>query len=153
MWAIHCSCPQMNNECIMEIWINIKLYGSKLLQLKSLRDYKWLFHIFIDTSSRALQQENHSNFNTDSSFLTQDGRRETFRTLLALCASNPPVTGGFPSQRPVTWSFDVFFNLHLNEWLSKQFRCRWFETSSRSLWRHCNAWFPPHIDGILPKGP
>ena len=29
--------------------------------------------------------------------------------LQALCKGNPSVTGGFPSQRPVTWSFDVFF--------------------------------------------
>ena len=35
----------------------------------------------------------------------------TFSALLALCEGNPPVTGGFPSQRPVTRSFDVFFDL------------------------------------------
>ena len=27
-----------------------------------------------------------------------------------LCDGNPPVTGGFPSQRPVMQSFDVFFD-------------------------------------------
>ena len=43
---------------------------------------------------------------------------ETFSALLALCAGNSPVTGEFPSQRPVTWSFDVFFDLHLNKRLS-----------------------------------
>ena len=32
------------------------------------------------------------------------------------------VTGGFPSQRPVTRSFDVFFDLRLNKQLSKQSR-------------------------------
>ena len=45
---------------------------------------------------------------------------ETFSALLAICAGNPPVTGEFPSQRPVTWSFDVFFDLHTNKQLSKQ---------------------------------
>ena len=44
-----------------------------------------------------------------------------------------------PSQRPVTRSFGVFFDLRLNKRLSKQQRCWWFETPSRSLWRHCNA--------------
>ena len=44
-----------------------------------------------------------------------------------------------PLQRPVTQSFDVFFDLHLNKRLSKESRRRWFETSSRSLWHHCNA--------------
>ena len=33
--------------------------------------------------------------------------------LLALWAGNSPVTGEFPSQRPVTRSFDVFFDLRL----------------------------------------
>ena len=63
---------------------------------------------------------------------------ETFSALLALCAGNPPVSGEFPSQRPVTRSFDVFFDLYLNKRLSKQSWGWWFETSSHSLWRHCN---------------
>ena len=45
---------------------------------------------------------------------------ESFSTLLALCEGNPPLTGGLPSQRPVTQSFDVFFDLSLNKLLSKQ---------------------------------
>ena len=36
-------------------------------------------------------------------------------------------TGEFPSQRPVMWSFDVFFDLRLNKRLSKQSRRRWSE--------------------------
>ena len=34
---------------------------------------------------------------------------------LVLCEGNPLVTGGFPSQRPVTRSFVVFFDLRLNK--------------------------------------
>ena len=49
----------------------------------------------------------------------------TFSALLALCVGNSLVTGEFPSQRPVTRSFDVFFDLRLNKQLSKQSRCRW----------------------------
>ena len=64
---------------------------------------------------------------------------ETFPALLALCERNPPVIGGFPSQRPVTGSLDVFFDLRLNKRLNKQPGRRWFETLSRSLWRHCNG--------------
>ena len=51
----------------------------------------------------------------------------------------------FPSQRPATRSFDLFFDLHLNKRSSKQSRCWVFETPSHSLWRHCNeptALFP-----------
>ena len=40
-------------------------------------------------------------------------------------------------QRPVTRSFDVFFDLRLNKRLSKQSRRRWFEMSSHSSWSHC----------------
>ena len=58
--------------------------------------------------------------------------------LLALCAGNSPVTGEFPSRRPVAQSFEVFFDLRLNKRLSKQLRRQWFETPSRSLWRPCN---------------
>ena len=39
---------------------------------------------------------------------------EAFSALLALCEENPPVTGGFPSSRTVTRSFDVLFDLRLN---------------------------------------
>ena len=58
--------------------------------------------------------------------------------LLALFEGNSPFTGEFPSQRPVTRSFDVFFDARLNKRLSKQSGRRWFETPSHSLWRHCN---------------
>ena len=64
---------------------------------------------------------------------------ETFSALLTICAGNSPVPGEFPAQRPVTRSFDVFFDLRLNQRLSKQSWGYWFETLSRPLWRHCNA--------------
>ena len=46
--------------------------------------------------------------------------------------------GEFPTQRPVTRSFDVIFDLRLNKRLSKQPWGWWFETPSRSLWRQRN---------------
>ena len=63
---------------------------------------------------------------------------ETFSALLAICAGNSPFTGEFPAQRPVTWSFDVFFDQRMNIRLCKQWWSWWFEMPSRSLWRHCN---------------
>ena len=62
---------------------------------------------------------------------------ETFSALLALS----PVTGEFPSLRPVVRSFDVFFDLRLNKRLSKQSWGWRFEMPSRSLWRHRNGTF------------
>ena len=64
---------------------------------------------------------------------------ETFSALLAICTGNSPVPGEFPSQRPVTRSFDVFFDLCLNKRPSKQTRGWWFETPSCPLWRHNNV--------------
>ena len=40
--------------------------------------------------------------------------------LLAIWAENSPVPGEFPTQRPATRSFDVFFDLRLNKRLSEQ---------------------------------
>ena len=65
---------------------------------------------------------------------------ETFSALPALYAGNSPVTGEFPAQRPVTWNFDVFFDLRLDKRLSKQSWGWWFETLSCTLWRHSNAY-------------
>ena len=63
---------------------------------------------------------------------------ETLLLLLAICAWNSPVTGEFPTQMPMTWSHDVFFDLRLNKQLSKQSWGCWFEMPSHPLWRHCN---------------
>ena len=63
---------------------------------------------------------------------------ETFSALLALCTGNSPVTGDFPSQRPVVRSSNVFYDMRLIQRLSKQSWGWWFETQSHPLWRHCN---------------
>ena len=63
---------------------------------------------------------------------------ETISALLALCKGNSPVTGEFPSQRPMMRKFDIFYDLRLNKRLSKQSWGWWFDTPSHPLWRHCN---------------
>ena len=56
---------------------------------------------------------------------------ETFSALLALCAENSPVTDEFPSQRPVTRSFDVFFDLSwIKGWVNNR--------DAGDLRPHCN---------------
>ena len=45
---------------------------------------------------------------------------KSFSALLAICAGNSLVAGEFHAQRPVTRSFDFFFDLRLNKRLSKQ---------------------------------
>ena len=64
---------------------------------------------------------------------------KTFSTLLAICVGNSPVSGEFPAQRPVTRSFDVFFDVRIIKRLSKHSLGWWFETLSHPLWRHRNV--------------
>ena len=46
---------------------------------------------------------------------------ETISALLYLCAGNWLVTGEFPSQKPVTRSFDAFFDLRAkNDWVNNR---------------------------------
>ena len=68
---------------------------------------------------------------------------ETFSALPAFYEWNPPVSGGFHSQRPVTRSLDVFFDVRLNKPLGKQSRRRWLDTPLRPLWRLCNDSIKP----------
>ena len=69
---------------------------------------------------------------------------ETFFALLALVRGIHRSSVDSP-QRPGTRSFDVVYDLRLNERLNKQLRLRWFETSSHPLWRHFNDAIVCHI--------
>ena len=70
-------------------------------------------------------------------FMMTSSNGNIFRVTGPLCGefTGP---GEFPAQRPVTRSFDVFFDLRPNKRLSKQPWGWWFETPSWSLWRQCN---------------
>ena len=88
-------------------------------------------------------RNNHFNQNSRWTFISEGyawwrHQMETFSALLAIYAGYSPVTGEFLAQRPVTQSFDVFFDLHLNKRLNKQSPGWWFEIPLRPLWRHCN---------------
>ena len=59
---------------------------------------------------------------------------------------NSPVTGEFPSQRPVTRSFDVCFDLRLNKRLSKHrdatdLRCHHAHYDVTVIWRELTVWW------------
>ena len=51
-----------------------------------------------------------------------------------------PFVRGIHRLPVISRSFDVFFDLRLNKWLSKQSWGWWFETPSPPLWRHSNAY-------------
>ena len=59
---------------------------------------------------------------------------EAFSALLGFCARYWVFVRWIPRES----ASDVFFDVCLNKRLYKQSRLRWFETPSRSLWRHCN---------------
>ena len=88
--------------------------------------WKWaLFSCFTYVSS--CQNSEIWNFvRRNSIYMMTSSNGNIFR-VMALCVGNSPVTGEFISQRPVTRSFDVFFDLCLNNGLSEQSRRRWFE--------------------------
>ena len=91
----------------------------------------------------AIKEINHVDdydscrFQRNNSMMTSSNGN-IFRVTGPLCGefTGP---GEFPTQRPVTRSFDVFFDLRLNKRLSKQPWGWWFETQSWSLWRHGNV--------------
>ena len=45
---------------------------------------------------------------------------ETFSAHLAISAGYSPVPGEFPTQRPVTGSFDIFFDLRIKYWVNNR---------------------------------
>ena len=107
--------------------------GANLLSVKTIRHtLRW----YLNPNTNILSRATWVNPSFSAWWRHQ---METFSALLAICAGNSPVPGEFPTQRPVTRSFDVFFDLRLNKRLSKQSWGWWFETLSRPCWRHCNG--------------
>ena len=94
----------------------------------------WRHHV---TEVNNVSQIRLPQFSSHKVWSWRHHQMETFSALLAICAGNSPVPGEYPTQRPVTQSFDFFFDLCPNKWLSKQSRVWWFEMPSHPLWRHC----------------
>ena len=65
---------------------------------------------------------------------------EAFSALLAICAENSPVTGEFPTQRPVTRCFDVFFHVY---WCLRRHRAHYDVIVM--IQTKTNSQFPEHI--------
>ena len=104
------------------LWIFYWHWGHRMMCQRSNTDEnEWLYHI------------NWPRADHDDLIKCQKTS-----VLLVICAGNSPVTGEFPSQRAVAWSFDVFFELCLNKRLSKQSWGWWFETPAHPLWRYDN---------------
>ena len=73
---------------------------------------------------------------TQLQYMMTSSNGNIFRITGYLCGE---FTKWFPcTKRPVTRSFDVFFDLRLNKRLRKQSWGWWFETLPCPLWRHSN---------------
>ena len=73
---------------------------------------------------------------------------ETFSALLGHCGGNSPVTGEFPSQRPLTRSFDVFFDLRLKtveQTIETPVIRDAIAFIMTPLWRHMYSQWPPSL--------
>ena len=94
---------------------------------------------FIKSSITAFPRHGIVMISVPTPYSWWSNKMETFSAILAICAGNWPVPGEFPAQKPVTRSFDVFFDLRLNQRLIKQSWGWWFETLPRPVWRQCNV--------------
>ena len=93
-----------------------------------------VIYIYIDCPSAWKLRTMHY---TNRCYMMTSSNGNIFRVTGPLCGESQ-VTGEFPSLRPVTRSFDVFFDLCLSKQLSEQSTRWWFETPSHSLFRHCS---------------
>ena len=80
----------------------------------------WLHRNYIESLTGSIIYKKHRFDLRDQQITGWRHQTETSSALLAICAGNSPVTGEFPAQRPVTRSFDVFFDLRPNKQLNKQ---------------------------------
>ena len=101
--------------------------------------YWFEVNVWIDVQSMSIQWALLSAIKYLVCAMMTSSNGNIFRVTGPLCGefTGP---GQFPTQRPVTRSFDVFFDLRLNKRSSKQPWGWWFETPSWTLWRQCNEY-------------
>ena len=103
-------------------WSTAILITMRLNPILFCKNYDPVCSIFIKTTVMLYISQEAWNIPEHKSFWGTWWRHqmENFSALLAICEGNSPVPGEFPAQRPVTRSFDVFFDPRVNKRLSKQ---------------------------------
>ena len=87
--------------------------------------FGWEFILFIKTHfyggalTSHFMEERSSPTSIFPVFMMTSSNGNMFR-VTGFCAGNSPVTSEFPSHRPVTRSFDVFFDTWTNGWVNNQ---------------------------------
>ena len=138
------SCLVAPNHNLNQWWLIIsdvqwKSHEGDFIKYTSKLDWKLIIWNFNQIFQEPMSQGKDRKYHSKVLHSWWRHQMETFSALLALCAGNSPVPGEFLAQRPVTRSFDVFFDLHPNKRLSKQWWGWWFETLLSPLWRHWNV--------------
>ena len=126
------TCSANNNQALVEIMAWHKSVTSHYLNQWT---PSWLVHTY------GIRPRSVEHFEFKFIVNTWWGNQmETFSALLALYEGNSPVTGEFPSQRPVTRSFDVssISAAWTNVWVNNR-DAGDLRRHRRSLWRHCNG--------------
>ena len=115
------------------------IYSCKLNNVGAcLKQTSGLWVQTMNNTAQYMEEALCVSINTPWSFMMTSSNGNIFRVTGAFCGELS-VTGEFPSQRPMTRSFDVFFDLRLNKQFSKQSWGWLLETPSRVFLRHCNV--------------
>ena len=139
--------PSLTTSEVVKLLATVPGSGGKVVKHHSISVYAHLYKEFGNHLSKYLNHWYSLPFERQPWWRHQ---MEIFSALLAICAGgNSPVIGEFPTQRPVTRSLDVFFDLRLNKRLSQQSWGWWFETLPRRLWRHCNEFDCTYFGSVL----
>ena len=113
--------------------------------------FEWEFILFIKTYfyggalTSHFMEEHSSPTSIFPVFMMTSSNGNMFRATGFFCGE---FTGDWwPMNSPHTDQWRGAFIFSLNKRLRKQLRRRWFETPSRSLWRHCNV--VPNSDPVI----
>ena len=112
-------------------WTNVDLWSVRCFCIHLIGISQKILEIFIAQISlkfpNLMLYSNPPGANELTDCMMTSSNGNIFRVTGPLCG-NSPVPSEFPPQRPLTRRFNVFFDLRLNKWLSKQLWGWWFET-------------------------
>ena len=94
------------------------IFSHRIWKINFLVFRHW--YIMIQVWTLEIFEHGFRHANCDTLVTWWRHQMETFSALLVLCEGNPPVTGGFPSQRGRNAGFGVFIDVSLNKRLNKQ---------------------------------
>ena len=131
-------CNQLSEKYDVNSWTLLALVYSGLFNCSAHKEWAWFTLCYFCVIYLIHIPEEYLFGMGNHTIMMTSSNGNIFRVTGHLCGefTGP---GEIPTQRPVTRSFGVFFDLRLNKRLSKQWWGWWCETLSRPLWRHRNV--------------